>query len=109
MTGDVFYNGFGKGEFVIERTAAYVNQLDVHVPLLTVAETITFAFLCQVGKHPKFEIAEELQEKAKVNRKRSYWYTIPAETEFYNQRHLSKSHFSTGLKFSYFEHINNYI
>ena len=38
-------------EFVIQRTAALVDQHDDHIPSLTVAETLAFARKCQVGPH----------------------------------------------------------
>lgn len=38
-------------EFVSERTSAYVSQHDLHIPELTVRETLAFAARCQgVGK-----------------------------------------------------------
>lgn len=34
-------------EFVSERTSAYVSQHDLHIPELTVRETLAFAARCQ--------------------------------------------------------------
>jgi ABC-type multidrug transport system ATPase subunit len=34
-------------EFVPQRTSAYISQYDVHLPLLTVRETLTFSAKCQ--------------------------------------------------------------
>lgn len=34
-------------EFVPQRTAAYISQYDIHVPLLTVRETLAFSARCQ--------------------------------------------------------------
>ncbi|KAG2487630.1 hypothetical protein HYH03_013769 [Edaphochlamys debaryana] len=49
MSGDLSYNGFTQDEFVVERTTAYVNQHDEHIPTLTVMETLSFAHTCQIG------------------------------------------------------------
>uniref|UniRef100_A0A7N2L0M7 ABC transporter domain-containing protein n=1 Tax=Quercus lobata TaxID=97700 RepID=A0A7N2L0M7_QUELO len=43
----VTYNGHEMHEFVPQRTSAYINQYDVHIPLLTVRETLTFSAKCQ--------------------------------------------------------------
>ena len=34
-------------EFEVPRTAAYISQYDVHLPLLTVRETLAFSARCQ--------------------------------------------------------------
>lgn len=41
------YNGHEMHEFVPERTAAYIGQYDVHMPKLTVRETLKFSAKCQ--------------------------------------------------------------
>ncbi|PSC75525.1 pleiotropic drug resistance 5-like isoform A [Micractinium conductrix] len=43
IEGDVRYNGQPASQFDLQRTAAYVDQYDVHLPLLTVRETLEFA------------------------------------------------------------------
>lgn len=43
FSGKVTYNGHGMDEFVPQRTAAYVNQNDLHIPELTVRETLAFS------------------------------------------------------------------
>ncbi|GJP34732.1 hypothetical protein CLOM_g19168, partial [Closterium sp. NIES-68] len=43
MSGSVTYNGHALGEFVPERTAAYVPQTDEHIGELTVRETLDFS------------------------------------------------------------------
>jgi hypothetical protein len=40
-------------EFVSERTSAYVSQHDLHIPELTVRETLAFAARCQ-GVGPRY-------------------------------------------------------
>ena len=44
--GEVTYNGRGFREFRVQRTAAYVEQEDVHMGELTVRETFDFAARC---------------------------------------------------------------
>ena len=46
------YSGRKLGEFAVHRTAAYLEQQDIHIPHLTVRETLNFAARCQgVGNH----------------------------------------------------------
>lgn len=47
MSGRITYNGHGLNEFIPQRTAAYVNQQDLHVAEMTVRETLEFAGRCQ--------------------------------------------------------------
>ncbi|GMH32356.1 hypothetical protein BSKO_00190 [Bryopsis sp. KO-2023] len=61
IRGDLKYNGASKEEFVIERTAAYVEQLDNHLGSLTVHETLEYAFKFQVGTKPEWNLAEEIR------------------------------------------------
>lgn len=44
--GTVTYNGRTQDEFEAKSTCAYVDQEDMHIPLLTVRETIRFASRC---------------------------------------------------------------
>ena len=46
ITGDITYNGHTFNEFEVRRTAAYINQIDLHLPTLTVRETMDFAAMC---------------------------------------------------------------
>jgi ABC-type multidrug transport system fused ATPase/permease subunit len=43
VTGDIEYNGVELKHFVPEKTAAYIDQYDLHVPEMTVRETIDFS------------------------------------------------------------------
>ena len=45
--GSVTYNGHGMNEFVPQRTAAYISQLDTHIGEMTVRETLAFSARCQ--------------------------------------------------------------
>lgn len=47
VTGEVSYNGYELREFVPKKTSAYISQYDIHVPEMTVKETIDFSARCQ--------------------------------------------------------------
>ncbi|KAL3922464.1 MAG: hypothetical protein SGILL_002192, partial [Bacillariaceae sp.] len=54
MTGDITYNGktlleCAKESIHIENAFGYIDQLDNHAPLLTVRETLEFAYQCKTG------------------------------------------------------------
>ena len=49
--GKITYNGHSFSEFIPQRTAAYVNQTDTHLPELTVRETFDFAARSQGTGH----------------------------------------------------------
>lgn len=59
VTGTVRYNGRDASTFDLQRTAAYVDQYDVHLPLLTVHETLLFARKCQWASGCKNALEEE--------------------------------------------------
>ena len=46
-TGEITYNGFRLGEFVPQKTAAYISQNDVHDGEMTVKEILDFSARCQ--------------------------------------------------------------
>ncbi|KAL8171778.1 hypothetical protein V2J09_023582 [Rumex salicifolius] len=51
VSGDVTYNGYKLNEFVPQKTCAYVSQYDLHIPQITVRESLDFATCCQgVGR-----------------------------------------------------------
>ena len=52
VRGRVTYNGRALGEFQARRTAALVEQRDMHVAQLTVRETLDFAARCQGTGNP---------------------------------------------------------
>jgi ABC-type multidrug transport system ATPase subunit len=43
VTGEIEYNGVKLQDFVPEKTAAYIGQYDLHVPEMTVRETLDFS------------------------------------------------------------------
>ncbi|XP_047054325.1 ABC transporter G family member 35-like [Lolium rigidum] len=51
VSGKVTYNGHEMGDFVPERTAAYVSQHDLHIGEMTVRETLVFSARCQRYLH----------------------------------------------------------
>lgn len=51
MHGNITYNGHTFKDFIPQRTAAYINQTDTHLPELTVRETFDFAARSQGTGH----------------------------------------------------------
>ncbi|KAM0896983.1 hypothetical protein ACQ4PT_022862 [Festuca glaucescens] len=49
VTGEIDYNGVKLQDFVPEKTAAYIGQYDLHVPEMTVRETLD-VLLCKVPR-----------------------------------------------------------
>ncbi|KAM5564592.1 pleiotropic drug resistance protein 1-like [Rosa sericea] len=65
LSGRVTYNGEGMEEFVPERTSAYISQHDLHIPEMTVRETLAFSARCQ-GVGPHYEMLVELSRREKT-------------------------------------------
>ncbi|KAI5579409.1 hypothetical protein BDE02_08G087600 [Populus trichocarpa] len=64
LSGELSYNGYGLGEFVPQKTSAYVSQYDLHIPEMTVRETIDFSACCQ-GIGSRAEILMEVIRREK--------------------------------------------
>ncbi|KAJ1267717.1 hypothetical protein BS78_07G078800 [Paspalum vaginatum] len=64
VTGDIEYNGVKLSEFVPEKTSAYIGQYDLHVPEMTVRETLDFAARFQ-GVGNRAEIMKEVLRREK--------------------------------------------
>ncbi|KAG6589885.1 ABC transporter G family member 36, partial [Cucurbita argyrosperma subsp. sororia] len=64
FSGRVTYNGHEMKEFVPQRTAAYISQYDIHLPLMTVRETLMFSARCQ-GIGTTYDMLIELLRKEK--------------------------------------------
>lgn len=47
VSGEISYNGHKLDEFVPQKTSAYISEYDLHIPELTVRETIDFSARCQ--------------------------------------------------------------
>jgi len=57
LTGERFYSGFTPDEVILRKLVTYVPQTDVHISVLTVLETLQFAFDC-MGHGKDFKIDE---------------------------------------------------
>ncbi|TVU00019.1 hypothetical protein EJB05_54597, partial [Eragrostis curvula] len=64
VTGEIEYNGVKINEFVPEKTAAYISQYDLHVPEMTVRETLDFSARFQ-GVGNRAEIMKEVIRREK--------------------------------------------
>ncbi|KAF3791927.1 Pleiotropic drug resistance protein 3 [Nymphaea thermarum] len=64
VKGEVSYNGYKIDEFVPQKTSAYISQYDLHIPEMTVRETLDFSARCQ-GVGRKHEAIMELIRKEK--------------------------------------------
>ncbi|KAL2953245.1 hypothetical protein AAZX31_19G155100 [Glycine max] len=64
FSGKVTYNGHGMNEFVPQRTAAYVNQNDLHIAELTARETLAFSARVQ-GVGTRYDLLAELSRREK--------------------------------------------
>ncbi|XP_024196912.1 pleiotropic drug resistance protein 3 isoform X1 [Rosa chinensis] len=64
VSGEISYNGYRLEEFVPEKTSAYVGQYDMHIPEITVRETLDFSAGCQgVGSRPEIMMEVSRREK----------------------------------------------
>ncbi|KAL6334294.1 hypothetical protein AAG906_014694 [Vitis piasezkii] len=63
--GRVTYKGHGMNEFVPQRTAAYISQLDTHIGEMTVRETLAFSARCQ-GVGDRYDMLVELSRREKA-------------------------------------------
>ncbi|KAF8082788.1 hypothetical protein N665_0808s0024 [Sinapis alba] len=64
-TGDVSYNGHLLSEFVPEKTSNYVSQNDLHIPEITVRETLDFSG-CFQGTGSRLETMKEISRREKL-------------------------------------------
>ncbi|XP_004508092.1 pleiotropic drug resistance protein 3-like isoform X2 [Cicer arietinum] len=64
VSGEVSFNGHKLDEFVPQKTAAYISQYDLHIPEMTVRETIDFSARCQ-GVGSRADIMAEITRKEK--------------------------------------------
>lgn len=64
VTGEISYNGYRLEEFVPQKTSAYISQYDLHIPEMTVRETIDFSACCQ-GVGSRAEIMMEVIRREK--------------------------------------------
>ncbi|XP_062144822.1 pleiotropic drug resistance protein 3-like isoform X2 [Alnus glutinosa] len=64
LTGEISYNGYKLGEFVPQKTSAYISQNDVHIPDMTVREILDFSARCQ-GVGSRAEVMMEIGKREK--------------------------------------------
>ncbi|KAE9446509.1 hypothetical protein C3L33_21582, partial [Rhododendron williamsianum] len=66
VAGEVLYNGYKLEEFIPQKTSSYISQNDLHMPEMTVRETLDFSARCQgVGSRAGLESGLE-QTKDKI-------------------------------------------
>ncbi|KAK9136565.1 hypothetical protein Sjap_007159 [Stephania japonica] len=64
VTGEISYNGHKLNEFIPQKTSAYISQHDLHIPEMTVRETLDFSACCQgVGSQSELMIEVIRREK----------------------------------------------
>ncbi|KAF8053007.1 hypothetical protein N665_1477s0014 [Sinapis alba] len=63
--GEVSYNGCLLSEFIPEKTSSYISQNDLHIPEMSVRETLDFSACCQ-GIGSRMEIMKEISRREKV-------------------------------------------
>ncbi|KAK9161846.1 hypothetical protein Syun_008187 [Stephania yunnanensis] len=63
-TGEISYNGYKLEDFVPQKTSAYISQYDLHIPEMTVRETLDFSACCQ-GVGYRAEIMKEVIRREK--------------------------------------------
>ncbi|KAL8061438.1 hypothetical protein ABFX02_02G086500 [Erythranthe guttata] len=64
VTGEISYNGYKLDEFVPQKTSAYISQYDLHIPEMTVRETLDFSSRCQ-GVGSRADIMAEVTRREK--------------------------------------------
>ncbi|XP_073525676.1 uncharacterized protein [Phyllobates terribilis] len=64
VSGDISYNGYKLNELVPQKNSVYVSQYDLHIPEITVRETLEFSARCQ-GVGSRAEIMIELCRREK--------------------------------------------
>ncbi|TXG71485.1 hypothetical protein EZV62_000064 [Acer yangbiense] len=64
VSGEVSYNSYKLDEFVPQKTSAYISQYDLHIPEMTVRETLDFSARCQ-GIGDRAEIMMEVSKREK--------------------------------------------
>ncbi|OVA07250.1 ABC transporter-like [Macleaya cordata] len=64
ITGEISYHGYKLEEFIPQKTAAYISQNDLHIPEMTVRETLDFSAHCQ-GVGSRTEMMMEVLRREK--------------------------------------------
>lgn len=63
IDGSIKYNGEDVHDFVVQRTAGYVDQHDKHIPNMTVLETVNFAASCQIPEEALVHMLAGVREQ----------------------------------------------
>lgn len=71
IDGSIRFNGESIDDFVVQRTAGYVDQYDRHIPNLTVLETTQFAAKCQIPHERVVHLLAGVKEQMHAIRRRS--------------------------------------
>ncbi|KAI6672615.1 hypothetical protein NL676_000521 [Syzygium grande] len=64
VKGEISYNGYKLNEFVPQKTSAYIGQYDMHMPEMTVRETLDFSARCQ-GIGGRADVLKEVGKREK--------------------------------------------
>ncbi|KAF6154956.1 hypothetical protein GIB67_018393 [Kingdonia uniflora] len=64
VAGEISYNGYKLEEFIPQKTAVYISQHDLHIPEMTVRETLDFSACCQ-GIGSRAEIMRDITRREK--------------------------------------------
>lgn len=61
LDGTITYNGQTEkdGNFILAKLVSYVDELDEHIPLLTVKETLEFAWSVTTGGHHSYLVSDD--------------------------------------------------
>ena len=70
IDGSIKFNGESIDDFVVQRTAGYVDQYDRHIPNLTVLETTQFAAKCQIPQENVVHLLAGVKEQLHMLRRR---------------------------------------
>ncbi|XP_030477545.1 pleiotropic drug resistance protein 3-like isoform X2 [Syzygium oleosum] len=65
VTGPISYNGHKLDEFIPQKTSSYMSQYDLHIPEMTVRETLDFSARCQ-GVGSREDIMMEINRREKA-------------------------------------------
>ncbi|PIA56929.1 hypothetical protein AQUCO_00700938v1 [Aquilegia coerulea] len=65
VKGEVTYNGHKLNEFVPQKTSVYISENDIHIPEMSVKETLDFSARCQ-GVGAKYDLLTELSRREKA-------------------------------------------
>ncbi|KAL3749878.1 hypothetical protein ACJRO7_010927 [Eucalyptus globulus] len=64
VTGEISYNGHKLDKFIPQKTSSYISQYDLHIPEMTVRETLDFSARCQ-GVGSREDIMMEISRREK--------------------------------------------